>query len=476
MNSDTTKKHTFVKILFGVLILIIGFAVLVFTATQQRPAYGTPTLSPEEVQGTSIALAQTAISMTRVAIPTSTLLPSPTFAFIGDGSGTPFQFHTPLPGLTQTGMTQVALGTPGQLCDDMFFDPDTVDITVLEGSQMKPGQDFVKTWKIKNVGICPWDAGYGLIYAGYADKMNGEPVSLGTLVAVGQEVDVSVKFKAPTIDGEYISAWQMANAKGVPFGKAISVKIVVKAGEVGTSTPEETSAPTQMPNPTQTLQAVFNDINSQFKNSFKANIAFNKPKQMKKGETTSVELLLEYADKALSTQTVPLATQLVERGGFATSTADPDMLIAPSGASVTIETSQIEITPRMKAVLISQDSEAFTVLAMHDNAEQIVSTLENTTWRWSITAKKEGQHTLELVIYQLVKYDGTEHWPEVATYKADIVVEVTAADWLKSLDWYWIAGFIVTLVGAIVSIWKWLDERKKKAAESKPSAPVRRKK
>jgi hypothetical protein len=127
-----------------------------------------------------------------------------------------------------TDPTQIALGTPGELCDNFSFDPATVDVTILDGTQMTPGQDFVKTWKIKNTGICSWGDGYGLIYAGYADKMSGEPAPLGTLVAIGQEIDVSVNFKAPAKVGEYTSAWQMANAKGIPFGKAIFVKIVVK--------------------------------------------------------------------------------------------------------------------------------------------------------------------------------------------------------------------------------------------------------
>ena len=127
-----------------------------------------------------------------------------------------------------TDPTQIALGTPGHLCDDYSYDAATIDVTILDGTQMTPGQDFVKTWKIKNTGICPWGDGYGLIYAGYSDKMSGEPVPLGTLVQVGQEIDVSVNFKAPTALGEYTSAWQMANAKGIPFGKAIFVKIIVK--------------------------------------------------------------------------------------------------------------------------------------------------------------------------------------------------------------------------------------------------------
>jgi hypothetical protein len=125
-----------------------------------------------------------------------------------------------------TDPTQIALGTPGQLCDDYSFDLATVDVTILDGAQMTPGQDFVKTWKIKNTGSCPWGDGYGLIYS-YGEKMNGQPVPLGILVGVGQEVEISVNFKAPDKIGEYTSAWQMANAKGVTFGKAIFVKIIV---------------------------------------------------------------------------------------------------------------------------------------------------------------------------------------------------------------------------------------------------------
>ena len=127
-----------------------------------------------------------------------------------------------------TDPTQIALGTPGELCDNFSFDIATVDVTILDGTQMTPGQEFVKTWKIKNTGICAWGDGYGLIYAGYADDMDGQAVPLGTLVEVGQEVDVSVNFNAPAKVGEYTSAWQMANALGIPFGKAIFVKIIVK--------------------------------------------------------------------------------------------------------------------------------------------------------------------------------------------------------------------------------------------------------
>lgn len=134
---------------------------------------------------------------------------------------------TLIPGATENAGTPVASGT-AILCDHLAFDPATVDVNIPDNSEMTPGQDFVKTWKVKNDGGCAWGAGYGLIYAGYANRMSGQAQPLTTVVSVGQEVEVSVSFKAPTEAGEYLSAWQMANDKGTPFPKVVFVKIVVK--------------------------------------------------------------------------------------------------------------------------------------------------------------------------------------------------------------------------------------------------------
>ncbi len=123
--------------------------------------------------------------------------------------------------------TLVALGTPVALCDDLSFNTATVDVTIPDGTPMTPGQEFVKTWKIKNTGSCAWGDGYELTYS-YGERMSGQPVPFGTLVPAGQEVEVSVNFKAPTKIGEFTSAWQMTNPRGIPFGKAIFVKIVVQ--------------------------------------------------------------------------------------------------------------------------------------------------------------------------------------------------------------------------------------------------------
>lgn len=128
----------------------------------------------------------------------------------------------------------IAALTPDALCDDYSFSLATLDVTVPDGTPMTPGQDFTKTWKIKNTGICTWDTSYKPIFSYSSppnERMGAQPLPLTALVAPGQEVDVSVQFKAPSTAGEYTGYWQMVNSKGIPFGKKdfiLIVKIVVQ--------------------------------------------------------------------------------------------------------------------------------------------------------------------------------------------------------------------------------------------------------
>lgn len=199
---------------------IVVIAVGVFLIAACAPA--TPLVPTPDVLAVRTSAAYTVVAEFTLTAAAFTPTPFP-------ATDTPTQeppTDTPAP-VFSTDPTQVALGTPGVLCDNISFDNATVDVTIIDGTTMTPGQQFVKTWKIKNTGACAWGDGYGLIYS-YGEKMNGQPVPLGTLVGAGQEVEVSVNFKAPDKIGEYTSAWQMANAKGITFGKAIFVKIVVK--------------------------------------------------------------------------------------------------------------------------------------------------------------------------------------------------------------------------------------------------------
>jgi len=125
--------------------------------------------------------------------------------------------------------TQAALGTPVALCDDYGFDLATLDVTIPDGTPMTPGQTFVKTWKIRNTGICTWDTNYKPVFS-YSSpanvRMNAQPIPLTALVAPGEDVEISIQFTAPTTPGKYTLYWQMMNARGIPFGTKDSILIV----------------------------------------------------------------------------------------------------------------------------------------------------------------------------------------------------------------------------------------------------------
>ncbi len=202
-------------------LLLLPALLLAACGTGETP------MPPPDVGAIQTAAAQTVMAdilATQSAEAALTPLASPTAEATQPAVETPTVTVTLTVGVFAT---PGALGTPG-LCDDANFNPATVDVTYPDGSVMTPGQEFLKTWKIRNTGDCTWGAGYTVVYGGYNDKMSGVPAALATTVIPNQEVDVSVQFKAPTKAGEYLSAWRMANPSGYAFGKFFFVKIIVR--------------------------------------------------------------------------------------------------------------------------------------------------------------------------------------------------------------------------------------------------------
>lgn len=203
------------------LTLVVMLVVLLVTAcgTANTPSdEPTPDVAAIRTSAAGTVVAQftlTAAAFTpTVAQPTDT--PAPETETTGTATATP---TGPFAQVTDASGTVVAL------CDSLDF---VADVNVPDDTNMAPGQDFLKTWRVKNTGSCPWGAGYELVYAGYASEMSGQAQPLTQVVQPGQEVEVSVQFTAPDEIGEYLSAWQMANPRGVTFPEAIYVRIIVQ--------------------------------------------------------------------------------------------------------------------------------------------------------------------------------------------------------------------------------------------------------
>jgi len=121
------------------------------------------------------------------------------------------------------------------------------DVTVPDGSQFKPGDAFVKTWRFTSSGNCAWEKGSVLVFQS-GDKL-GAPDSVPVDVAdIGKSVDVSLNMKAPQTPGTYSGHWALQRPAGQVI-TATDVSIVVPA-------PTATRGPTPTARPVSTASAV----------------------------------------------------------------------------------------------------------------------------------------------------------------------------------------------------------------------------
>ncbi len=124
----------------------------------------------------------------------------------------PPQVATPTP--TVVPPTPTATPPPTR-CDWAQF---VKDVDVMDGDVFVPGANFIKTWRLKNIGTCSWTTDYDLVFVS-GDRMDAEKtVPLRTTVRPGETVDISLKLIAPNKPGDYRGYWQLRNASDVLFG------------------------------------------------------------------------------------------------------------------------------------------------------------------------------------------------------------------------------------------------------------------
>lgn len=87
-----------------------------------------------------------------------------------------------------------------------------------DGTLMKPGENYWKTWRIKNTGTCTWNRAYSIVYWS-GDLMGGlTSYPLDDDVAPNEEKDISIFLKAPDAEGKYTGYWRMQTPWNTNFG------------------------------------------------------------------------------------------------------------------------------------------------------------------------------------------------------------------------------------------------------------------
>ena len=147
---------------------------------------------------------------------------------------------TATPPVAPTATTPAPAVSATPVCDLAQF---VADVNVPDGTVFAPGDNFTKTWRLKNIGVCAWNSSYTLIFDS-GDSMGGPGAQpLAGNVAPGQTVDLSVNLTAPGSNGSYRGYWRLRNGAGVLIavqdgyqGQSFYVDIKVKTPAAPTAT------------------------------------------------------------------------------------------------------------------------------------------------------------------------------------------------------------------------------------------------
>ena len=217
------------RISYRLAIFWFGLSLL-FAACSSAEGDASPTPEPEAVL---TAAAETAAAqMTELAKPQPTSTPSPITDDVVPTLDTPDpttdsvspEITTPQPTAATGGIDQAEFWA---------------DVTIPDGTDFNPGDEFTKVWQLRNSGTNTWTPEYGLAFFTGEQMSAPNVVQLNTNVPPGDTTDVSVDMIAPQGDGNYLGYWKMRDPAGEFFEYAVYVQIDV----VGGSQAVVTSAP-----------------------------------------------------------------------------------------------------------------------------------------------------------------------------------------------------------------------------------------
>ena len=129
---------------------------------------------------------------------------------------------------------------PDDCRNALFF---VEDLTFPDDTAVRPGEIFVKRWRLQNSGTCIWTNEYQIVFVS-GDQMGSETsYPLPEMVPAGEFVDIALTLVAPLEEGTYRTDYSLANAASVAFGGSDSdtfwVQIVV---DESATPPEPNSA------------------------------------------------------------------------------------------------------------------------------------------------------------------------------------------------------------------------------------------
>lgn len=209
------------RLIVGFQILMIGALLLSACGASELDLTPTVTVNPDEIRTQAVSTFAADLTLTAAAAPTNT--PPATV--------TPLASFTPLAtlaGAVGAGTTAPPVAASTTSCYGLSF---VSDVTIPDNTPVTAGQNFTKTWKVKNAGTCAWDAGFKFAFVN-GEQMAGTTFTLPSSVAAGAVTDISVSLTAPNKTGTLRGDWRMSTAGGQFFGDQVYVQVMVGGGGV----------------------------------------------------------------------------------------------------------------------------------------------------------------------------------------------------------------------------------------------------
>lgn len=200
------------------ILYFLPLAILLIAMACNMPLRGQTISQADLVKTASAGTLQA--QLTEINQPLATLEPveaSPQPSETPLGTITPT--ITPLP--TEPAATEVVASptpkaSPTPICNRAAF---ITDVTVKDNTEFAPGETFIKTWRLKNVGVCAWDADSSLVVDGENNlSAPGAVAFTEQVIDPGETVDVSVKLQAPDLVGTYRTSFRLRSSSGETFG------------------------------------------------------------------------------------------------------------------------------------------------------------------------------------------------------------------------------------------------------------------
>ena len=82
----------------------------------------------------------------------------------------------------------------------------------------KPGEKFLKTWRIQNNSNCAWNTGYKLVFWSGDQMGSAYNYNFPQGLPPGESADVSIQLAAPETAGTYKGEWKLQTPDGQNFG------------------------------------------------------------------------------------------------------------------------------------------------------------------------------------------------------------------------------------------------------------------